>query len=60
MLFRVLIALILSLNLYSCSKDDQLYVATDKIDPYKSYKEGLDAFEKNDFFFANKTDIIWN
>jgi outer membrane protein assembly factor BamD len=54
MLFRVLIALILSLNLYSCSKDDQLYVATDKIDPYKSYKEGLDAFEKNDFFFANK------
>ena len=54
MLFRVVIALILSLNLYSCSKEDQLYVATDKIDPYKSYKEGLDAFERNDYFFANK------
>ena len=25
-----------------------------KVDPYLIYKEGLEAFEKNDFFFAQK------
>ena len=39
----------------SCSKDDGvIYKPIEKSDPYVLYKEGLEAFEKNDFFFANK------
>ena len=39
----------------SCAKNDQeIYVPTKLSDPYKLYSEGLDAFKKNDFFFANK------
>ena len=46
---------ILIIFLLSCAKkDDSLYVPTIKIDPYTSYKEGMDAFNENDYFFANK------
>ena len=39
----------------SCSKDDGvIYKPIEKSDPYVLYKEGLEAFKKNDFFFANK------
>ena len=41
--------------LQSCSsKTDVIYQPNNKIDPYSSYKEGLEAFEQNNFFFANK------
>ena len=40
--------------LTSCSKKDPVYVADTINDPYKLYEEGIVAFEKNDFFFANK------
>ena len=53
MLFRCLIIFFLVLN--SCTKkDDAVYKPTDLLDPYKSYKEGLKAFEENAFFLANK------
>ena len=42
------------LILVSCSKDKEIYETTVKIDPYESYKEGLEAFENNQYFFANK------
>ena len=40
--------------LSTCSKDQIQYKPTEKVNPYNVYKEGLEAFEKNDFFFANK------
>ncbi len=53
MLFRCLIIFFLVLN--SCTnKEDVVYKPTDLLDPYKSYKEGLKAFEENAFFLANK------
>ena len=45
---------ILTIFLYSCSKDQEAYKPSEKINPYEVYREGLEAFEKNDFFFANK------
>ncbi len=42
--------------LSSCSKNDKeiIYQPLEKNNPYELYKEGLAAFEINDFFFANK------
>ncbi len=40
----------------ACSKNEEeiIYQPLEKTNPYELYKEGLAAFEKNDFFFANK------
>ncbi len=54
MFSRILLILSLVLFLYSCSKDEEIYVPSEVINPYTSYKDGLEAFENNDFFFANK------
>ena len=54
MLFRLLKALIITFFLVSCSKDEPIYTPSGKIDPYVIYNEAYTAFEKNDFFFANK------
>ena len=55
MFLRVLLIFGLSLFLASCSKDKKpVYEPTLKVDPYTSYKEGLNAFEGNQFFLANK------
>ena len=35
-------------------KKGTLYQPSDKVDPYVVYKEGLEAFENNDFFYAEK------
>ena len=40
--------------LFSCTKDEVIYQPSNAVDPYKLYKDGLEAFENNDFFFANK------
>lgn len=42
------------ITLFSCSKEEVIYTPSSKVDPYILYKEGLDAFERNDFFFAEK------
>ena len=55
MLLRFFFVLVINLLAISCSKDDGvIYKPIEKSDPYVLYKEGLEAFEKNDFFFANK------
>ncbi len=54
MLARIFFTLILTLFILSCSKDEVDYIASQKVDPYKSYSEGIQAFERNNFFFANK------
>ena len=40
----------------ACSKNQEeiIYQPLEKTNPYELYKEGLAAFETNDFFFANK------
>jgi len=55
MLLRILIIIFLSINLYSCLKKKEIaYEPQKKISAYNLYKEGMIAFEKNDFFFASK------
>ncbi len=55
MFFKVTTILISIFLFLSCSKkDDLIYTPSDKIDAYAVYKEGLEAFEQNDFFYASK------
>ena len=56
MVFRIIIiSLLLSITLYSCQKKKEIiYEPQKKISAFKLYEEGLDAFEKNDFFYASK------
>ena len=54
MLARIFFTFILTVFVLSCSKDEVDYIASQKVDPYKSYSEGIQAFERNNFFFANK------
>ena len=55
MFFRTFLVIALTVALLSCSKEEgTTYKASQKVNPYLSYKEGLVAFEKNDFFFASK------
>ena len=57
MILRSLIILILLALNFSCTKKDNIYSANEIKDPYKLYSEGFVAFERNDFFFANKKFI---
>lgn len=47
---------ILFLLTLSCSsaKKDVIYEPSNKLNPYNLYKEGIEAFEINDYFFASK------
>lgn len=52
---RLISSLIILFFLFSCSKKEKvIYEISDTKDPYSLYKEGYEAFEKNDFFFASK------
>ena len=55
MIFRLTLALLISLIVISCSKDKKVvYQQSEKVDPFAIYKEGLEAFEINDYFYASK------
>ena len=54
MFSRIILILSLTVFTYSCSKDKLSYEASSKINPYEVYKEALEAFDNNDFFYANK------
>ena len=54
MSLRIFILLLFTFIFISCSKDKPLYEPIARIDPYKSYGEAFEAFQKNDFFYANK------
>ena len=54
MILRILIVTCLTFAIYSCSKKEEIYSASKNIDPFKTYEEGFQAFEKNQFFFAHK------
>ena len=56
MKLRILSIIIITFSLYSCIKKDDkvIYEPQIEIDAFALYKEGIEAFEKNDYFFANK------
>lgn len=55
MLQRIVLIFLLIFSLLSCSKNKKLeYEALNEIDPYQIYQEGYTAFEKGDYFYANK------
>ena len=55
MLQRIVLIFLLIFSLLSCSKNKKLeYEALNEIDPYQTYQEGYIAFEKGDYFYANK------
>ena len=51
---KLFLAIIFSFLVLSCTKKDSVYKPIKKESPYVLYKEGLDAFERNDYFFASK------
>ena len=54
MLKNIFLILILILSFNSCSKKEVEYEPKDKVDPYQLYKEGFEAFEEADYFYAEK------
>ncbi len=56
MLFRIfLITISLNFIFLSCTKkNDLIYEASELIDPYKTYQEAYESFNKRDYFFAAK------
>lgn len=56
MLSRFLVALTLVIILNTCAKknNELEYEKSKQKDPYEIYKEGLEAFNTNDFFFASE------
>lgn len=54
-MLRVICIFIILICTYSCKKQNEIvYEPNNQIDAFKIYKEGLEAFDKNDFFFASK------
>ena len=53
---KLIFIFILTFSLLSCSqnKDIEYEINKDKVDTYKLYEEGLDAFDKGDYFYAEK------
>ena len=56
MILRLII--LIGLITLSCSKDEALYVPTQKTDPYETYREGLRAFQENQFFLLVKNLLM--
>ena len=52
--FALVITLFLLTLSCSGAKKDVIYEPSNKLNPYDLYKEGIEAFEKNDYFFASK------
>ena len=53
-MWRSIIILTFISTITSCSKNELAYIKDEAKDPYKLYQEGFDAFERSNFFFANK------
>ena len=52
---KFLIILLIIFSFSACSKNkDLVYENSKKVNPYTLYKEGLESFEKKDYFFASK------
>ena len=54
MVSKHFLILIIFLIFVSCSKEEPIYTPTTQSNPYTLYKEGYEAFERNDYFNASK------
>ena len=55
MLLRLTLLIIFSFLVLSCSNDKKIvYEPSKKVDPFIIYKDAMEAFESNDFFYASK------
>jgi outer membrane protein assembly factor BamD len=56
MYHKLILIFILIFSLLSCSKDKDMeyQINKDKVDPYQLYQEAFDAFEKGDYYYAEK------
>ena len=55
MIFRIIVIFSLAIGFNSCTKKNEaIYEPKKKVDAFELYKEGMEAFDKNDFFFASK------
>ena len=51
---KIFIFIVSTILLISCSKENPDYQLKPKVDPYKIYNEAYEAFEKGDYFYAQK------
>ena len=51
---KIFIFIVSTILLISCSKENPDYQLKTKEDPYKIYNEAYEAFEKGDYFYAQK------
>ncbi len=55
MIMRYIVILLLAFYISACSKkEDFNYKPTENLDPFILYKEGIEAFNRNDYFYASK------
>ena len=55
MILRIIIIFVFTIFIYSCSKNNkEIYTPKQKISSYELYKEALEAFNENEFFYASK------
>ena len=54
MFLRFVLIVGIVISLISCSKKETIYKPTEIVDPFQLYKEGLEAFDKRQYFFAEK------
>ena len=64
MLTRIILTIILSINIISCSKNNKPIVEETIKDPFEIYNEAMEAFNINDFFYAsekfNEAELAFN
>ena len=53
MFFRITLIILFAITI-ACSKEDPEYKLNPKVNAYEVYKEAYEAFEKQDYFFAQK------
>ncbi len=51
---KIFFLILIILTTSNCSKNEAEYIPRVKVDPYKLYNDGYLAFEKGDYYFANK------
>ena len=59
MVLRLFIIFYFNIFFFSCSKKEVIYSSSESIDPYKSYNQGVEAFEKINSFCAQKIFGSW-
>ena len=54
MYHKLIFIILILFTTTNCTKKEPAYETKDKVDPYKLYEEGFNAFSKGDYFFAEK------